>query len=603
MADQENLPIEDDASDVISDTDLFKSLSDLTVAPADLGATGGYKVSPLVDGTVRVKSSMTITKALVDDSLPGISQLNSDPDLTKSRKSRTKTKAKVEDSVVDETQDYSDEENITTIRPLQRVTRARSLERITATQRMAMRNPTGTLPNTKVSDPNLIERADSWETMPDGAELTNVEMMRAIKTMLATNQESINERVDKVKHVLNKNINDLDISIDKHLITRYQSLDDKITSKLDLLEKSTKKRSLEIEKKAENFNKKITAQIQKTCDSESSHFREIKKLATQIDTREQSHYESIKDRMDKIETQFVNHDDLRNDLENQKVEIQGNIEELQEKVANCESKIPDMTEFQTTLDRMKTSYMEIEREWEEKKRMMERVVTEAQNAPINEETLAPIRTELNTVRTNSNRANSRIDHIDTDKKLPNLIITGLPNRYQSIPGVCRFAIEEMGVEIQETDVACMYIIVETAIKTMFLARFTNQRARNNFYRGRLQLTPRSRIWINEDLSRAKETLSYEARLRYLGNKIHRCWTFNGNVFILVTENSEPIRIDQMEDFPLNTALDPETDRRLRRPRGVPRNLQEGNERPARYRRNSYNPNRQPRLDREGMGGN
>ena len=88
---------------------------------------------------------------------------------------------------------------------------------------------------------------------------------------------------------------------------------------------------------------------------------------------------------------------------------------------------------------------------------------------------------LNKMKCENNvRSNCRLDDIDTEKRLPNLIIAGLPNRYQCIPGVCEFAANEMGI-LNESDIACMYVIVETNTKTMFLIRFTNQRARNNFY--------------------------------------------------------------------------------------------------------------------------
>ena len=78
--------------------------------------------------------------------------------------------------------------------------------------------------------------------------MSNVEMMRAtcIKTLLASNLDAMNDRVDKVKTELNRKINDLDISVDKHLITttqNYESLDDKITATLDSSEKTTKKRT------------------------------------------------------------------------------------------------------------------------------------------------------------------------------------------------------------------------------------------------------------------------------------------------------------------------------------------------------------------------
>ena len=97
-------------------------------------------------------------------------------------------------------------------------------------------------------------------------------------------------------------------------------------------------------------------------------------------------------------------------------------------------------------------------------------------------------------------------------------------------------------------------------KTIFLLKFSNLRARNMFYRGRTQLSAHSRVWINEDLCKEKESLAYEARLRYKGYKIVRCWTFNGEVYIQLNEGADPLKISKMSDFPECTKLDPETPR-------------------------------------------
>ena len=73
-----------------------------------------------------------------------------------------------------------------------------------------------------------------------------------------------------------------------------------------------------------------------------------------------------------------------------------------------------------------------------------------------------------------------------------------------------------------------------------------------------------------DLTKIKEALAYECHLRYKGGKIYRCWTFSGDVYVQITEESEPLKIDKISDLPDITKLDDETDRMLKRPRPEPR---------------------------------
>ena len=84
------------------------------------------------------------------------------------------------------------------------------------------------------------------------------------------------------------------------------------------------------------------------------------------------------------------------------------------------------------------------------------------------------------------------------------------------------------------------------------------------------LSPRARVWVNEDLTKIKESLDYECRLRYKGGKIYRCWTFSGDVNDQITEDSEPLKIDKITDLPDITKLDDETDKMLRQPRPEPK---------------------------------
>ena len=61
----------------------------------------------------------------------------------------------------------------------------------------------------------------------------------------------------------------------------------------------------------------------------------------------------------------------------------------------------------------------------------------------------------------------------------------------------------MGVTICIEDIGDMYLIAETMEKVVYVIKFTNQMARNNFFRGKIHLSPRARVWINEDLTKEK----------------------------------------------------------------------------------------------------
>ena len=77
----------------------------------------------------------------------------------------------------------------------------------------------------------------------------------------------------------------------------------------------------------------------------------------------------------------------------------------------------------------------------------------------------------------------------------NIAITGLMPRHQT------------PVSIGEEDMREMYLIAETHKKVVHIVHFNNLIARNNFFRGKIELSPRSRVWINEDLTMLKEFLA------------------------------------------------------------------------------------------------
>ena len=85
-----------------------------------------------------------------------------------------------------------------------------------------------------------------------------------------------------------------------------------------------------------------------------------------------------------------------------------------------------------------------------------------------------------------------------------------------------------------------------------IVRFTTRRARDAVYRARKTLaTSRLGVYINENLIQRRAKLFQAARDLLKKKKIQRAWTFNGMVFIKLSNlpTSPQIRVEKLEDMP------------------------------------------------------
>lgn len=81
-----------------------------------------------------------------------------------------------------------------------------------------------------------------------------------------------------------------------------------------------------------------------------------------------------------------------------------------------------------------------------------------------------------------------------------------------------------------------------------IVKFTNSSARLKYLKGRVVLRDENaRIYINEDLTKARRDLAYECRRLQKSKCINKTWIYNGNVFI--NDNSDnKLRITRIEDL-------------------------------------------------------
>ena len=87
-----------------------------------------------------------------------------------------------------------------------------------------------------------------------------------------------------------------------------------------------------------------------------------------------------------------------------------------------------------------------------------------------------------------------------------------------------------------------------------LVRFGNLGARQRVYTRRTLLKAVKGIWLNESLTPAREKMSFKARTLFKTQIVARNWTFLGNVFIKMTEDSDPIKVNDFASLCAATGI-------------------------------------------------
>jgi len=85
-----------------------------------------------------------------------------------------------------------------------------------------------------------------------------------------------------------------------------------------------------------------------------------------------------------------------------------------------------------------------------------------------------------------------------------------------------------------------------------IVRFTNRRARNAVFAARKKLSSYvPATFINEHLTKDRASLFYEARKLVKSKKLTGAWSYNGDIFIKLsdTPDSRPIRVNSISDLP------------------------------------------------------
>ena len=144
--------------------------------------------------------------------------------------------------------------------------------------------------------------------------------------------------------------------------------------------------------------------------------------------------------------------------------------------------------------------------------------------------------------------NTYVNKMELDDRALNLLAAGLPEELQSVGGIIAYAYEKLNLHMTTTDITNVFKIAETNRGPLAKIRFSSMAARTAFYKARTRLGPNTKIWFNEDLTRANEILAYQARQLVLHKYIFRTWTYLGQVFVQRYENEDPMKVFKKEDL-------------------------------------------------------
>ena len=159
--------------------------------------------------------------------------------------------------------------------------------------------------------------------------------------------------------------------------------------------------------------------------------------------------------------------------------------------------------------------------------------------------------------------NQRIDHLEQDSKMNNLRIVGIPeeqdeNLQQKFLDITQHKLNLASVE--EDDIGQCYRLGKTrdGKDRDVIVKFTSRETRNLVYSCRRNMPREDQpVYINEDLTQPRSKLFYTARHMKKSEKILATWTQDGNIFVKVTDSSEPNLIKNHRD--LRNAVFPGSD--------------------------------------------
>lgn len=170
--------------------------------------------------------------------------------------------------------------------------------------------------------------------------------------------------------------------------------------------------------------------------------------------------------------------------------------------------------------------------------------------------VSEMKTEMKSVQQNIVKVDRRIDVLENDLRLDNLIFVGLlrDNAATAEESVTQFIKEVMKIDISVSDVSVAgWISRDADAVSRLRVRFISRKVRSSVMSARKCLGAFFRatgrhVYVNEDLIQATANLYREARQSVKQKKLHSCWTYGGILFIKKTSTDRPFKVSTVEDL-------------------------------------------------------
>ena len=116
-------------------------------------------------------------------------------------------------------------------------------------------------------------------------------------------------------------------------------------------------------------------------------------------------------------------------------------------------------------------------------------------------------------------------------------------------GVLNFITARLSAETVKSDIYAVFPMRDNKKGlSVTMVKFRDAASRLQVYRRRTQLKGADDIWLNEDLIKPREALSYHARQLYRQKKIARNWTYGGEVYVKISDEDEPHKVQSLSEL-------------------------------------------------------
>lgn len=152
---------------------------------------------------------------------------------------------------------------------------------------------------------------------------------------------------------------------------------------------------------------------------------------------------------------------------------------------------------------------------------------------------------------------SSINHVEQYGRRNNIVISGIPDDIidDDLENTVSKIMKDVDVQIESKDIEACHRIGKTDQRTgskKTIVRFVNRKYckkallnRKNFRlidtEAKYNFSRNNKIFINENLTKANETIAYCGRKLKRANLIHSCYVREGVVYIKNTEHSKPTK--------------------------------------------------------------